>query len=41
MFACAGSAEAIYISREVVTEFSRLLMLYSAGKDSSVLLHVR
>lgn len=33
-------AEAIYIFREVVAEFSNPVMLYSAGKDSSVLLHV-
>src|SRR5262245_22235471 len=33
-------AEAIYIMREAVSEFSRPVMLYSAGKDSSVLLHI-
>jgi len=33
-------AEAIYIFREVVAEFGHPVMLYSAGKDSSVLLHV-
>src|SRR5271169_3922508 len=33
-------AEAIYIMREVVSEFRNPVMLYSMGKDSSVLLHV-
>jgi sulfate adenylyltransferase subunit 2 len=33
-------AEAIYIMREVVAEFSRPVMLYSIGKDSSVMLHI-
>ena len=33
-------AEAIYIVREVVSEFRNPVMLYSMGKDSSVLLHV-
>jgi sulfate adenylyltransferase subunit 2 len=33
-------AEAIYIMREVVAEFERPVMLYSVGKDSSVMLHV-
>ena len=33
-------AEAIYILREVVAEFSRPVMLYSIGKDSSVMLHL-
>src|ERR1700744_5541479 len=33
-------AEAIYIIREVVAEFERPVMLYSIGKDSSVMLHV-
>jgi sulfate adenylyltransferase subunit 2 len=33
-------AEAIYIMREVVAEFERPVMLYSIGKDSSVMLHV-
>jgi len=33
-------AEAIAIMREVVSEFSKPVMLYSMGKDSSVLLHV-
>ena len=33
-------AESIYIIREVAAEFERPVMLYSIGKDSSVLLHV-
>ena len=33
-------AEAIYIMREVVSEFINPVMLYSIGKDSSVMLHV-
>ncbi|WP_035387135.1 sulfate adenylyltransferase subunit CysD [Ferrimonas senticii] len=33
-------AEAIYIMREVVAEFENPVMLYSVGKDSSVLLHL-
>ncbi len=33
-------AEAIAIMREVVSEFSKPVMLYSMGKDSSALLHV-
>jgi sulfate adenylyltransferase subunit 2 len=33
-------AEAIYIMREVVAEFERPVMLYSIGKDSSVMLHI-
>jgi len=33
-------AEAIYIMRETVAEFSRPAMLYSIGKDSSVMLHI-
>ncbi len=33
-------AEAIYILREGVSEFRNPVMLYSMGKDSSVLLHV-
>ncbi|MEP7029802.1 MAG: sulfate adenylyltransferase subunit CysD [Pseudolabrys sp.] len=33
-------AEAIYILREAVAEFSNPVMLYSIGKDSSVLLHL-
>lgn len=33
-------AESIYIFREVVAEFDNPVMLYSVGKDSSVLLHL-
>ncbi|HEX8526399.1 sulfate adenylyltransferase subunit CysD [Allosphingosinicella sp.] len=33
-------AESIHIMREVVTETERPVMLYSAGKDSSVMLHL-
>jgi sulfate adenylyltransferase subunit 2 len=33
-------AEAIAIMREVVSEFEKPVMLYSIGKDSSVMLHV-
>ena len=33
-------AEAIHIMREVVAEFRNPVMLYSIGKDSSVMLHV-
>ena len=33
-------AEAIYIMREVVSEFRNPVMLYSMGKDSSVMLHI-
>jgi sulfate adenylyltransferase subunit 2 len=33
-------AEAIGIMREVVAEFRNPVMLYSIGKDSSVLLHL-
>ena len=33
-------AEAIFILREVVAEFERPVMLYSIGKDSSVMLHL-
>ncbi len=33
-------AESIYIIREVAAEFQRPVMLYSIGKDSSVLLHL-
>jgi sulfate adenylyltransferase subunit 2 len=33
-------AEAIHIFREVVAEFHRPVLLYSIGKDSSVLLHL-
>lgn len=33
-------AESIHIMREVVSEFKKPVMLYSVGKDSSVLLHL-
>jgi sulfate adenylyltransferase subunit 2 len=33
-------AEAIFIMREVAAEFEKPVMLYSIGKDSSVLLHI-
>jgi sulfate adenylyltransferase subunit 2 len=33
-------AESIYIIREVATEFENPVMLYSIGKDSSVMLHL-
>lgn len=33
-------AEAIYVFREVVANFERPVMLYSVGKDSSVMLHL-
>ena len=33
-------AEAIYLLRETVAEFANPVMLYSVGKDSSVLLHL-
>lgn len=33
-------AESIYILREVVAEFANPVMLYSIGKDSSVMLHL-
>ena len=33
-------AESIHILREVVAQFSRPVMLYSIGKDSSVMLHL-
>ena len=33
-------AESIHIMREVAAEFARPVMLYSVGKDSSVLLHL-
>lgn len=36
----ALEAEAIFIFREVVAEFANPVMLYSIGKDSSVLLHL-
>src|SRR5215467_15662595 len=32
--------ESIYILREVVAEFTKPVMLYSVGKDSSVMLHL-
>lgn len=32
--------EAVYVLREVVAEFRRPVMLYSVGKDSSVMLHL-
>ena len=33
-------AESIYIFREVAAEFAKPVLLYSIGKDSSVLLHL-
>ena len=33
-------AEAIYIMREVAAECEKPVMLYSVGKDSSVMLHL-
>jgi 3'-phosphoadenosine 5'-phosphosulfate sulfotransferase (PAPS reductase)/FAD synthetase len=33
-------AEAIHIFREVAANFERPVMLYSVGKDSSVLMHL-
>ena len=33
-------AESIHIIREVAAEFERPVMLYSIGKDSSVMLHL-
>src|SRR3569623_1921210 len=33
-------AESIFIMREVVSEFRNPVMLYSIGKDSSVMLHL-
>ena len=33
-------AESIYILREVIAEFTRPVMMYSVGKDSSVMLHL-
>ena len=36
----ALEAEALHIMREVVAEFERPVMLYSIGKDSSVLLRL-
>ena len=38
---CSGlEAESIHILREVVAECERPVMLYSIGKDSSVMLHL-
>ena len=37
---CALEAESLHIMREVVAEFERPVMLYSIGKDSSVLLRL-
>jgi len=36
----ALEAEAIYVIREVAAEFERPVMLYSIGKDSTVMLHL-
>ena len=36
----ALEAESIYILREVAAQASRPVLLYSIGKDSSVLLHL-
>ena len=33
-------AESMHIMKEVVAEFSNPIMLYSVGKDSSVMLHL-
>ena len=33
-------AESIYILREVAAEFNNPVMMYSIGKDSSVMLHL-
>src|SRR5260221_2411248 len=33
-------AESIHVMREVVAEFERPVMLYSIGKDSSVMVHL-
>ncbi|WP_298693825.1 phosphoadenosine phosphosulfate reductase family protein, partial [uncultured Sulfuricurvum sp.] len=33
-------AESIHIMREVIAEFDNPAMLYSIGKDSSVMLHL-
>jgi 3'-phosphoadenosine 5'-phosphosulfate sulfotransferase (PAPS reductase)/FAD synthetase len=35
----ALEAETIYIMREAAAQFARPVMLYSIGKDSSVMLH--
>ena len=37
---CQLEAEAIFVLREVAAEFERPVMLYSVGKDSSVILHL-
>ena len=37
---CQLEAEAIFVLREVAAEFERPVMLYSVGKDSSVMLHL-
>ena len=36
----ALESESIYILREAASQFSRSALLYSIGKDSSVLLHL-
>ena len=36
----ALESEAIYILREVVSELSNPVMLYSVGKDSAVMMHL-
>ncbi|MEC7515250.1 MAG: sulfate adenylyltransferase small subunit, partial [Pseudomonadota bacterium] len=33
-------AESIHVMREVVAQFRKPVMLYSIGKDSSVMLHL-
>ncbi|MDD4870903.1 MAG: sulfate adenylyltransferase small subunit, partial [Kiritimatiellae bacterium] len=33
-------AESIFVMREVLAEFERPVMLYSVGKDSSVMVHL-
>ena len=37
---CAAEAESIHIMREVVAQFAKPVMLYSIGKDTSVMLHL-
>lgn len=37
---CFDQAEAVYIMRKVVAECENPVMLYSVGKDSSVMLHI-
>jgi sulfate adenylyltransferase subunit 2 len=37
---CHLEADAIFIVRETAAEFRKPVMLYSVGKDSSVLLHL-